>query len=128
MKKIVMLTCLEAAGSCCTGAACFQAFQERTGGFARYGDEDLQLAAFMHCNGCGVLPEADKGLQEKIDRILSIHPDAVHLGVCTQNKDGTRCPVIAQIMTVFQEHGIPVINGTHKSANLTDIGAVIPKK
>ncbi len=127
MKKIVMLTCQKATGYC-TGAACLQAFHSRTGSFAQYEDEELQVVAFMHCNGCGVMPKTDEGLQEKVDRILQIHPDAVHLGVCTMYKDGTRCPVIENIYSIFQEHGIPIINGTHNSARLTDIGAPIPQK
>lgn len=127
MKKIVMLTCLKSANSCCTGAACFQAVHDRTGAFAQYGDEELQVAAFMHCNGCGVMPEEQEGLKEKVERIVSIRPDAVHLGVCTMHKDGTRCPVIQKIYSVFQENGIPVINGTHNSAGFTQIGAPIPK-
>lgn len=46
MKRIVILTCLKAS-RVCTGAACFQAFNQRTRSFARYGNEPLEIEAFM---------------------------------------------------------------------------------
>ena len=46
MKKIVILRCLRSEENC-TGAACFQAFNERSCQFARYGDAEIQLVAFM---------------------------------------------------------------------------------
>ena len=81
MKKIVMLTCPRAE-TVCTGAGCFSALNGRTHRFREYGDEELQVSAFMKCSGCGHFPRQDKGLDEKIERILEIHPDAVHLGIC----------------------------------------------
>ena len=81
MKRIVILTCLKAS-RVCTGAACFQAFNQRTRSFARYGKEPLEIEAFMRCSGCGHTMENDKGLQEKVERIVKLHPDAVHLGIC----------------------------------------------
>ena len=93
MKKIVMLNCLR-ANSVCTGAACLQAFNAKTKTFARYGDEPLELVAFFRCNGCDV-PQDDAGMEEKIERLLQLRPDAAHMGVCTRRKaDGTRCPTI----------------------------------
>ncbi len=93
MKKIVMLTCLK-ANTVCTGAGCLKAFNEKTKTFSRYGSEELELEAFFRCNGCGVW---DEGMEEKLERLISIKPDAVHLGVCTKLKDGTRCPTIERI-------------------------------
>ena len=69
MKKIVMLTCL-CAETVCTGAGCFSASNGRTHRFREYGDEELQVSAFMKCSGCGHFPRQDKGLDEKIERIL----------------------------------------------------------
>ena len=72
MKKIVILHCLRSEENC-TGAACFQAFNNRSAQFARYGDEEIQLMAFMTCNGCRKITLGDSsGLEEKIERILSI--------------------------------------------------------
>lgn len=64
MKKIVMLTCPRAE-TVCTGAGCFSALNGRTHRFREYGDEELQVSAFMKCNGCGHFPRQDKGLDEK---------------------------------------------------------------
>lgn len=74
MKKIVMLNCLR-ANSVCTGAACLQAFNAKTKTFARYGDEPLELVAFFRCNGCDA-PQDDAGMEEKIERLLQLRPDA----------------------------------------------------
>lgn len=64
MKRIVILTCLKAS-RVCTGAACFQAFNQRTRSFARYGKEPLEIEAFMRCSGCRHTLENDRGLQKK---------------------------------------------------------------
>lgn len=74
MKRIVMLNCLR-ANSVCTGAACLQAFNAKTKTFARYGDEPLELVAFFRCNGCDA-PQDDAGMEEKIERLLQLRPDA----------------------------------------------------
>ena len=87
MKRIVILTCLKAS-RVCTGAACFQAFNQRTRAFARYGKEPLEIEAFMRCSGCGHTLENDRGLQEKVERIVKLHPEAVHLGICCCHDGG----------------------------------------
>ena len=89
MKKIVMLTCLK-ANRVCTGAACLQAFNSKTKTFARY-QEPLELEAFFRCNGCDAqgIGVWDEGMEEKVERLLSLHPDVVHLGVCTKEKRPT---------------------------------------
>lgn len=123
MQRIALLTCMKSVTDNCTGAACMKAFYSRTGAFAQYQAESMELAAFFCCNGCGGELSQDAGLQEKVDRILAIHPDAVHLGVCTLKKDtGERCGVIAQLADTFLENGIRVVNGTHSSPRLQDIG------
>ena len=113
MKKIVMLTCLK-ANRVCTGAACLQAFNSKTKTFARY-QEPLELEAFFRCNGCdaqgiGVWYE---GMEEKVERLLSLHPDAVHLGVCTKEKSGRRCPLIQRVADALSEAGAVIVDGTH---------------
>ena len=42
MKRIVILRCL-GSNNVCTGAACLKAFNKKTGAFARYGEEPLEL-------------------------------------------------------------------------------------
>lgn len=114
MKKIVMLTCLRAE-TVCTGAGCFSALNGRTHRFREYGDEELQVSAFMKCSGCGHFPRQDKGLDEKIERILEIHPDAVHLGICccSDGESKTLCKEVEMITAIFKKAGIPIVWGTH---------------
>lgn len=123
MKKIAMLTCLNAANSVCTGSGCMRAFNRRTDSFEQYGSEDLELIAFFHCNGCERDCLDDPKLQEKLQRIVEIRPDALHLGVCTVKSGGVRCEVIKKYVDFFLEHGICVINGTHGSTVVENIGA-----
>ena len=112
MQKIVMLNCLR-ANSVCTGAACLQAFNAKTKTFARYGDEPLELVAFFRCNGCDA-PQDDAGMEEKIERLLQLRPDAAHMGVCTQRKaDGTRCPTIQKVADRLAAEGVVLVDGTH---------------
>ena len=113
MKKIVMLTCLK-ANRVCTGAACLQAFNSKTKTFARY-QEPLELEAFFCCNGCDAqgIGVWDEGMEEKVERLLSLHPDAVHLGVCTKEKSGRRCPLIQRVADALSEAGAVIVDGTH---------------
>ena len=113
MKKIVMLTCLK-ANRVCTGAACLQAFNSKTKTFARY-QEPLELEAFFRCNGCDAqgIVVWDEGMEEKVERLLSLHPDAVHLGVCTKEKSGRRCPLIQRVADALSEAGAVIVDGTH---------------
>lgn len=106
MKKIVMLTCPHAE-TVCTGAGCFSALNGRTHRFREYGDEELQVSAFMKCSGCGHFPRQDKGLDEKIERILEIHPDAVHLGICccSDGESKTLCKEVEMIAAILRERG-----------------------
>lgn len=114
MKTVVMLTCLRAS-AVCTGAGCFTAFNRRTHRFAEYGDEPLEILAFMRCSGCGKFPGKDAGLDEKLERILSMKPDAVHLGICCCHdaREKDLCEEIRAAADLFAQHGIRVIRGTH---------------
>lgn len=112
VKKIAMLNCLK-ANEVCTGAACFKAFQEKSRSFARYKGEDIAIAAFMRCNGCEKDPLTDKGIQEKVERLHSEGVSAVHVGVCTKNRESERCPTIQTIMEMLKKQGIQVVDGTH---------------
>ena len=118
MKKIGILRCLRSEENC-TGAACFQAFNNRSSQFARYGDEEIQLVAFMACNGCRKLTLGDSsGLEEKIERILSIKPDVVHVGICckTRTDDNEYCPEVLRLVDIFRNHGIEIVWGTHSGS------------
>lgn len=71
MKKIAILRCLK-SNDVCTGAACLSSFNNKTGKFSVY-DDELQLVAFMTCNGCGSVDlHNEAGLREKLDMIKKI--------------------------------------------------------
>ena len=112
MKKIAVLRCLRVSASC-TGSGCLRALNEKTGAFERYGDETLQAAAVFTCNGCG----ENKLPNKKVERIIKMQPDALHLSNCTMPKDenGNRvmCPVIKELEDKFTAAGIDVVRGTH---------------
>ena len=72
MKRIVILRCL-GSNNVCTGAACLKAFNKKTGAFARYGEEPLELEAYWSCNGCGDCHfKYQEGIEEKLERIISL--------------------------------------------------------
>lgn len=114
MRKIAILSCLDAC-QVCTGAACFQAWNEKKKHFSCYSEEDVSFAAFFHCNGCGKDPAGDKGMKEKLDRLQSMGVDTVHTGVCTMKdaKQNIQCPNIAKILDMLHERGIQTVQGTH---------------
>ena len=91
MKKIVILRCLRSEENC-TGASCLQAFNERSCQFARYGDEEIQLVAY-----------------------ISIKPDVVHVGICckTRTDDNEYCQEALRLVDIFRNHGIEIVWGTH---------------
>ena len=117
MKRIVILRCLR-SNNVCTGAACLKAFNKKTGAFARYGEEQLELEAFWSCNGCeDCRLKHQEGIEEKLERIIGLQPDAVHVGVCvkqrTDNGDEVTCKTIAEICERLQATGLTIVEGTH---------------
>ena len=81
MKKIAMLNCLN-SNKVCAGAACFTAFNKRIRSFERYQGMDVEVAAFMRCNGCENDPETDAGILEKVERLQQEGVETVHVN-CT---------------------------------------------
>ncbi|HML45242.1 MAG TPA: CGGC domain-containing protein [Clostridia bacterium] len=114
MTKIAILSCLHAT-DVCSGAACLKALRERRGAFERYAEEeDVELTAFFFCNGCNVEPKDEPKLMEKLERVIQIGTEAVHIGICTKRGDKS-CPTIRQLCAVLEEHGIRIVDGTHPS-------------
>ncbi len=113
MKKIAILTCLK-ANKVCTGAACFKAYNEKKDFFARYQNLPLELVAFAKCNGCQSDLATDRDLQSKLERLIKIGTEVVHLGVCTKNKaTGIECAKITAIAERLQQANIEVVRGCH---------------
>lgn len=95
-----------------------QALHKKTGTFAMYGDEALELEAFWSCNGCDDCKLKNQaGIEEKVERIVSLKVDAVHVGVCTKqhNVQGEQvtCKKILDICERLRESGIKIVDGTH---------------
>lgn len=115
MKKIVILRCLKSEENC-AGTACLYALYDRGFQFARYEGEEVRLIGFLSCNGCGRLTlGAGEGLAEKVDRLLRLQPDAIHVGICckTRNKTGKYCVEALKVLKIFQENGVNIVFGTH---------------
>lgn len=77
------------------------------------------MVAFMTCNGCRKITLGDSsGLEEKIERILSIKPDVIHVGICckTRTDDNEYCPEALRLVDIFHNHGIEIVWGTHSDA------------
>lgn len=109
--KIAIVNCLR-ANSVCTGASCLEAMNQRTRSFAPYEGRDITLGAFMRCSGYGHTVETDEGMTEKMERLLAMHPDAVHFGKCTE-KDGRLCETLQSLKERLEEAGIAIVMGTH---------------
>lgn len=113
MKKIAVLNCLN-SNRVCAGAACLSAFNRKTASFGRYRGEEVELAAFMRCNGCESVPKEDEGILEKVERLKKEGVEAVHVGVCTKNREGIRCKKMEVIMDMIKDQGIELVDGTHR--------------
>ena len=111
MTTLAILCCLD-ANDVCTGAGCLRALRERRGGFACYEGQETELLAFLRCSHCSTPLEEDAGMQEKLERLVSIGTQAVHIGVCAQPK-GEKCPYMAANAKWLEDHGIQVIWKTH---------------
>ena len=72
----------------------------------------------MTCNGCKganlIEPIEDKGILEKIDRLVSEKISTIHVGVCRLPDGKHECPRMTQICNMIEERGIKVVRGTHK--------------
>ena len=112
MKKLAILTCLK-SNEVCTGAACLRAFNARQKSFEKYKYIEIELVAFAKCNGCDQPLAENRGLQEKLERLITIGTDIVHLGICVKNKEGTECKIITDFAKELEKNGIVVIRGTH---------------
>ena len=80
--------------------------------------EDTCLAAMMTCNECKgvnpIEPIEDKGILEKIDRLVSEKISTIHVGVCRLPDGKHECPRMTQICNMIEERGIKVVRGSHK--------------
>ena len=68
------------------------------------------------CEDCRL--KHQEGIEEKLERIISLKPDAVHVGVCvkqrTQDGDEVTCKTIEEICERLQAAGLTIVEGTHR--------------
>ena len=114
MKKIAMLNCLK-ANEVCTGSGCFKAFNNREAGFEPYKGEEVELTAFARCSNCGKMTEEDPGMLKKLERLVDVGTETVHIGVCAKAKDGSHCRFMQSHADWLTDHGVEVIWKTHAS-------------
>lgn len=110
-KKIAILSCLKAT-EVCSGIACFNALNQRTKSFSIYQNDSIEVIAFFHCNGCECDYDKDISYLEKIETLIRLKPDIVHVGKCTMIDD-QECSVISNIIKTFELNDIVVVRGTH---------------
>lgn len=116
MTKIGILTCLH-SNDVCARVGCLKAFMNRDPFFKDY-SKDTALAAMMTCNGCKSMnptePDEDKGILEKMDRLVSENIDIMHVGVCRLTDEKKECPRMTKICKMIEDRGIQVVRGTHR--------------
>lgn len=109
--RLAILSCLKAS-EVCSGSACFRALNTRTASFNVYKEKDIEVIAFFHCNGCGCNYETDADYSEKMDTLIKLNPDVVHIGKCSLS-NLKECPVITMMAEKLENNGILIKRGTH---------------
>ncbi len=118
MKKVAILRCLLSSGVC-TGAGCMRVFNRKTGAFAQYKDEEIELVAFMSCQGCGeVRMHNQEEIDTKIEKLAKLQPYAVHVAGCVKHPNAkgemVTCKNIVSICDKLAARGIKIIEGTEE--------------
>ena len=109
--KIAIMNCGDTARRC-AAAGCFRAFNERTGGFEQYSGMDLTLTSYCVCSHCEAPLSDDPDMLKKLNRIVEIGTEAVHIGKCAK-KDGVRCHTMEEYAGWLESQGVHVIWKTH---------------
>lgn len=114
--RIGILTCIH-SNDVCTRAGCLNAFNHRTDYFRDY-PKETELAVLMTCNGCKEErpeePDEDKGILEKLDRIMQENVAVIHVGVCRLLENREECERITKICRMLEERSVRIIRGTHR--------------
>lgn len=113
MKKIGIINCYEVSKRC-SGSGCFKAFNNNTGSFEDYNDEDKELISFVHCNGCG-----EQSIEEVLLRAKKMKKngvDCIHLSSCIRSK----CPWYDDFIRELSKD-FKVVGYTHSKKNKTNL-------
>jgi len=106
--KIAIMHCRNAS-NVCTGAGCMSVFNKKEKHFEQYKNQDIELCAFIDCNGCSCNRETDEGFIEKMDRLKSMNVDKIHIGVCIYKY----CEHFESIKNAIERYGFEYELGTH---------------
>ena len=92
----------------CAAGKCLRAMKERAGAFARYEDEDLELAGYTTCNGCpgGNVEYAPAEMKKNGVEVVHLATGLV-VGY-------PPCPYIDDFVRFIEvKYGMAVVIGTH---------------
>ena len=107
MKKIAILTCLEAT-RVCSGAACFSALNQRTAFFQPYVETEVEVLGFFHCNGCKD-PIFD-GMDYKFEQLKRSGVETLHMARCIE----VECHRYNEMKLALETKGFSVVKGSHR--------------
>ena len=107
MKKIGIIIC--GRYQSCGGGKCFRSVRERTGGFARYPeDEKIEIVGYSYCGGCpgGNIEYVPEEMKKNGAEVIHLATGLV-VGY-------PPCPRLFQFKEFIEtQYGIPVVIGTH---------------
>ncbi|WP_027626124.1 CGGC domain-containing protein [Clostridium lundense] len=102
MKKIGIINCLEVSKRC-SGSGCFKAFNNKSGSFEKYTEEDSELLSFIQCNGC--TDNSVKELLIKAEDLKKLGVTTIHLSSCIRSKCPWYNEFIEELSKDFQVEG-----------------------
>ncbi len=111
MKRIAILVSLETS-KICSSIGCFNALNNRKATFERYKDDEIEVVAFFSVDDLNDNFENDEDFIKKVDRLIEIKPDIVHVAVCLMKKMNTNSSVKYTLDKV-KNANIEIVVGTH---------------
>lgn len=117
MAKIAIISCGNVKNTAnCPGVGCFKSFNHRTGMFAGYLNEEIQMVGFSTCAGCPTLYGAEKILSKVKPLIELSQADVIHFSSCMVQL----CPFVQKYKKVIHDAypKVKVVMGTDESTSL----------
>lgn len=110
MVKVGIVRC-EGAMRICPGTSCFRAIREKTGNFAPYSDEEIEIIGMVPCGGC---PGRD-AVRQSVEMVRR-GAEVIFLGTCMIKPIPSEpvCRYSEEIAgAIRKKTGVEVIMGTH---------------
>lgn len=117
MSKIAIICCGNVKNSAnCPGVGCFKSFNDRTGMFANYPDEEIKMVGFSTCAGCPTIYGAEKILSKVKPLVELSQADTIHFSSCMTQL----CPFVKKYKKVINDAypNVKVVMGTDESTSL----------